>query len=266
MKSLIYSIWKGPITSIIGLFLLAIACRGFYLGTLTVLWDGVVLVSAGLALMVTPDQKVKEFVSKFFNALLDKFKGDGPGPGPILPALALLILMSSCGFVKNVTREKVKSHAKVDSVAKTTTNTVEKTTTKITEAIDTAVTIKGSTVSGSTLIKDLFFKPLILQDSAVITVITADSLGRLQAKTTVKDRKVNLHSNRTTETTTEKKTAQVGEVRKRSETETKGKTVDKDVKWRASKALIIVPLIIILLIIILLIITLIKRYGRRVFG
>ena len=64
---------KGPLTSLLGLIMMAAAAFGWYIDYLTD-WQGIGAGIAGFVLIGMRD-KLPDFISQFFKVLLDKFSG-----------------------------------------------------------------------------------------------------------------------------------------------------------------------------------------------
>jgi hypothetical protein len=218
MKPLFSNFVKSPVTTIIGLSLFVLGSLGIYNGKLSVMWDGALVLFVSLTLTLCSDRAVKTYIGKVFNALLEIGKKSAP--------FLLILLLVSCGVIKNVKRDKEKAKVETDSSA-TVKEKAE--TTKITEEVaDTTATIKGSEIKGSTPIKTIDEKPFVLEDKDQIITVSKDSAGNLKVSGKVKDREVDLKFRRRIE---EKVVRDSHTKTKKSTTkETKKQTVDKDVR------------------------------------
>jgi hypothetical protein len=218
MKSLFSSFAKSPVTKLMGLFLFVLGSLGMYNGNLSVMWDGSAVLFFALTLTLMTDKQVKGWLSKVFNAVLDRFKKAAP--------FILMLVFASCGVIKNVDRSKDKAQVKTDSVSQVKGKAEIKTVT--TEEVDTTATVKGSEIKGSTPLKDLATTPLILEDENQRITVSVDSLGKLHVAGKVRERSVGLKYHRKTESTV--KTESTIKTETSKTTSSKTVTTDKDVR------------------------------------
>lgn len=194
MKTLATNLWKGPITTIVGLALLAVTCLSIYNDKITFMWDGSLMLLCSVALLVLNENQIATGIIKGFNNMLDKFKG---GSGPQIPGagaatviiFALLAFgLSSCGVAKKITQQSDTKKEKIDSVGQLTEKI--KQTEKITEEVDTTAKVKGFDSKVSTPIKELEKAPVVFENDNIKTTVRIDSAGNVKVENQVKDRNV----------------------------------------------------------------------------
>lgn len=248
MKSLFSNLWKGPVTSVMGLVLFVYTVYGLWTKHFDFLYNGAALLGVSLALSTMSDTQIKEWISRAFNTALDFFKKSAPF---ILAAL----LFMSCGVSKHVKKNTGKTTTETDSSAQVKEKTVTETTTTI-EA-DTSATAKGSTVSGSTPVKDLSKKPFVLEDENQTITVRVDSAGNAHVTGVVKDRKVALKFRKRID---EKVTADRNtKTHTKQKASSKSKTMDKEVE-RSGPGWWVRIVIVILILLVMVYLTLRKKF------
>lgn len=210
---------ESLVTKLMGFSLFILVSIALYNGKFELMYSGVTLYLLSLWLLLFSTKQIKGYLSKALNAALDFFK-------KAAPIIALAFLITGCGMLKSVNKTKEKESVKTDSVAHVKEKETVKT--KTTEYADTSAVVKGSTVDGSTPVKDLSDKPFVLEDENQVVTVKLDSTGKLRVTGKVKERKVDLKFTKVTEQ--EKKTERETKVKTSTEEEKVTKTTDKDVR------------------------------------
>lgn len=236
---------ESPVTKSMGFFLFILVSHALYNGKFELLYSGVILYGLSLCLLLLSTRQIKGFLTQAVKTALDFLKKSAP--------IFLAFLFVACGVSKHVNRDKSKIKSEVDSVAKVKEHVVTKT--KTVEEVDTSAVAKGSTVNGSTPLKDLDEKPYTLEDENQTITVSKDSTGKLNVTGTVKDRKVDLKFTRTTEE--EKKADKTVTVKKEESTTSTTKSTDKEVERSGFNFGLVIILLIFL---VFLYLTLRKRF------
>lgn len=147
-------------------------------------------------------------------------------------SLIFLLALASCSVVKNVNRNKEKTHIETDSTASSQVKTeeveTEQVTTITTIQVDTSVVVPGSTVTGEALIADLITTPLILENGDQVISVSVNADGKLKATGVIKDRTANLHY--------KKRTEQKVNTQRKTVAEVKTEVSQKKIEQRESKS------------------------------
>jgi len=69
--NLIENFIKGPLTSLLGLVIMCVACYGWYMDSLND-WQSIIALTVGFSLLFMKD-KLPEYVGSFFKGVIGKF-------------------------------------------------------------------------------------------------------------------------------------------------------------------------------------------------
>lgn len=167
----------------------------------------------------------------------------------VISLLLFALSFASCSTIKNVHKLNQKVKSEKDSTAVTSIKNEDIIKTITTEKADTTIKVKGSTLSGSTSLKQLR-KPFVMEDKNQAVTVSFDSLGDIKVTAKVKDKDIHVDVNKRSEQVINKHTKTDSKIVDKEETTTQEKKFDKDVKsfalipWWLWLIIVIVGLII----------------------
>lgn len=232
MKNLLTNLWKGPVTTLLGLSLFGFTCFSLYNDKITLQWDGALMFLGAVSLLVLNESQIGAGIVKAFNVIVSKFNnGNGPqlpgaGSAVVIVFALLAISVSSCGVVKKVSQQSDTKKEIRDSLAEFSEK--NKQTEKITEEADTTATVKGFESKLSVPLQAIEKAPEIFENDNIKTTVRIDSAGNVVIKNEVKDRNQHYHfTKNTSRTIASSKTSKVDVQDEKKEVK---KESDKNVK------------------------------------